>query len=210
MTQTICRMYSNLAQAEKAVEDLKRKNYQHVHLITGTVSGDSESGAGNVSYDSILSAIMKAHIWKKHASVYADRVSRGNTLITVHAPFGTARDAIATMAKYDPIDSGVPDVKFDAPVWNESTPMSCALQMPVLMKTRLPFAKVWNVPSISAKPTPMSTLCHMLPLAKPATSFSSKIGMPLLANSAPSFSAKFGLPLLSNASKSTRVPQRPR
>lgn len=196
MTQTISRMYATHAQAKQAFDEFKELGYEDVHLFAGAQPGGEGSQAPTPSRDSILSALTRAYILKQHASIYADRISTGSSLVTVHALFGTALKARQVLDGLDPIDSGVPDPVYPSYAWDQATPFSSALQLPVLTKTKLPFEKMWNLPSVTRRPSFFSNLFGLPLLSKAATPFSRSAGWPLLSRLPTPFSSKLGMPLL--------------
>jgi BCD family chlorophyll transporter-like MFS transporter len=180
MTQTISRMFASHEQATGAVAALKENAYEYVFLVSRPeATGADATGA---SRDSIVAAIMKSYVLKAHAEIYAEGVSRGGSLVTVHAPWGTAVNAIAIMDRYDPIDSGITETRTPLRPWDEAAPLSSALQMPVLLDDKATYSGFWNV----------------LPLLTERGSYCSWFGLPLLANGGATVSESLGLPLISD------------
>ena len=196
MTQTISRMYSSSAQATKAFEDLKKLGYQNVHMFSAPVTGVDGAAAHGSPVKEIAAAMMKAHILKHEAQVFAERVSKGASLVTVHALFGTALDARTALDSHGAIDSGVAEPDHTGHLWDEKTPVSSALRMPVLSDNKLPFEKMWGVRSITNGPSYVSSCLGFPMLSKPGTPFSSAMGRQLLSNNKTPFSTRLGLPLL--------------
>lgn len=194
MTQTINRMFGSYAQASKAAEDLKANNHHAVHVVSR--SGGPDAGADS-SHTAITNSIMKSYVWKPHAKVLAEAVSKGGTLVTVHAPFGLAREAMDIMANHDPIDSGLPDRKYPSRPWDDAVPMSSALQLPTLIQQKTPISMICNVPAVTKKPFSLTACLGMPMLSNNATPLSSKFGWDLLSSVATPLSSKFGWPLLS-------------
>jgi hypothetical protein len=190
MTQTISRMYSSHETAQEAVTALKANFFQDVYLVSGTDGTASTDGADALegapsatakSLDEITGEIMQGYVLKAHAQVYAAGVSRGGTLVTVHVPFGTGVRATAILDSHAPIESGVREEHATTMLWDEATPMSCALQMPVLIDEASAFNGFWNV----------------LPLLSKSSAPSSCLGLKLLLDSNASLSATLGMKLLS-------------
>jgi hypothetical protein len=201
MTQTISRMYASKAQAAKAVEDLKKLGCNTVHLFSapepsGEMNGDGAKVHTPPPVAGIEAAMLKAHLLKHEAKVYAERVSKGAALVTAHALFGTALDVRDALDSHGPIDSGVPDVKDPAFLWDERTPMSSALRMRVLSEHSLPFERMWGVPSVTKGAAYFSSCLGMPMLSKPGTPFSSALGRNTLSSNKTPFSSRLGLPLL--------------
>lgn len=209
MTQTINRMYGTRIQGMRAADALRARGYKDVHVFDGTTpdqpSSDQEGTAASApagrSAASILADMHKAYILDQHARVYADRVSLGGTLVTVHALFGTAYEATNVLDSFDPIDSGVPEPVFESYAWNEKIPFSSALQIKTLTKTKLPFEKMWNVPSVTRKPTFLSELLGFSLLTSSTTPFSDLLGLTLLSRDATPLSSQLGLRLLVKGTK---------
>jgi hypothetical protein len=195
MTQTITRMYSNHDQAARALAEIKDYGYTHAHLVSAT--------GGEHTHESVVKRLMDAYVWKNHAEVYAKGIRDGGALVVVHAPFGAANDAQVILDKHDPIDSGLQEKTRRSIAWDEKTPMSSILQMPVLAKNKLPMSKIWNVPAILPTATKFSSRLGMKMLSLEKAPLSSKIGMPLLSRNPTPLSSRFGLPLLSKGLKLT-------
>jgi hypothetical protein len=192
MTQTISRMYGAYDTAARAVEDLKKYGYRHIHVV----STSGGSGVADTSHNGIVKALTDGYIWKPHAVEYAKRISQGGSLVSVHAPWATGRRAIKILDSHGPVDSGVTEPKTPSVAWDDATPMSSALQMPVLMEQKTPMSAIWNVPAVLKNPTKISACLGMPMLSKQIAPLSSWIGMSLLSKSATPLSSRFGLPLL--------------
>jgi hypothetical protein len=195
MTQTISRMYASHEHAARALAEIKDYGYTHAHLVS--------AAGGDNAHESVVDRLMDAYVWKNHAEVYAKGIREGGALVVVHAPFGAANDAEVILDKYDPIDSGLPEKARRSVAWDEKTPMSSIMQMPVLAKNKLPMTKIWNVPALTSKPTKISSRFGMKMLSPEKAPLSSKIGMPLLSRNPTPLSSRFGLPLLSKGLKLT-------
>lgn len=204
MTQTICRIYATKAQGLKAADELKSRGFKDVHVFSGAAPVQEAAGEGEAapapagpSVASLVQSMRDAFILDSHARVYADRVSKGGTLVCVHALFGKALQATKLLDKFSPIESGVPDARTDWVDWDERTPLSSALQFKTLTETKLPFETIWNVASIISRPTLFSNWIG-LPVLSRGTSFSSLLGLSLLSRSSTPLSSQLGLPLLTN------------
>ncbi len=194
--QIISRMYAAPYQAKMAFDELKAKGYQTVFLFDTPRAADGQ-GPGHSRAETI-EAMAKAYILKSHAAVYADKLATAGGLVTVHAPFGTAKLAEAVLKSHDPIDSGVPDPEFPSYAWDPATPFSSAFQMPVLSKTTRPFEAVCGVPSLLPKVKHLSVFPL---LSSGRTPFSSAFGLRTLTSSSTPFSSLLGLPLLTRKAK---------
>lgn len=195
MSQTISRMYKTPGEAVSAKAALEEEDYSDVHLVSGDSVG--------ASIDEIVAAIIKGYVLKSHARVYAEGISKGGSLVTVHAPFGGAARAMRILDKFSPIDSGISEPESHVMEWDEATPMSCILQMPVLLEDPAPFSRFWNVPPLSSGSFALSSLFGM-PLLTKAAPRSSSFGIPLLIGNAAPLSSLLGLPTISRQRSAPR------
>ena len=194
MSQTISRMYDSHERAASAVAALENEDYSDVHMVAGT---------GEESMDSVVASIMQGNVLKSNAKIYAKGVSQGNTLVTVHAPFGSAAKAIRILDKFGPIYSGVSEPEYRAMTWDDATPMSCMLQMPVLMDSAAPFSRFWNLPALVSGSGSLSSLFGM-PLLTGATARATSFGLPLLSSNPAPLSSLLHIPTLSRGRSSRR------
>jgi hypothetical protein len=183
MSQTINRMYGSYEDAKAAFAELAKNRYKDIHLVGyGT-------DAAAPAIDDIVASIMSGYVVRAEAKIYAQGVQKGGSLVTVHAPFGTARKALWIMDKYGPIESGIPDTVFASRSWDEATPISSALNVPVLLDDTASFSAFWNLPLLMTKP-------YVPKFTQSANPFSSIFGMPVLSKNATIFSSFLRLPVL--------------
>ena len=188
MTQTINRMFDSAETANTVLDDLKNSNLRDAYLV---------SPQDDDTLDLVVDKIMKSMVWKPHARVLAKGVLEGGSLVTVHAPFGRAREALELMAAHAPIESGLPDQTYPSMPWDERIPFSSALQWPVTAKTKLPISVILNVPAVLKRPVNISALLGLPMLSPGKTPLSSKFGLQILSPNATPLSSTFGLALLS-------------
>jgi hypothetical protein len=189
MTQTISRMYEFPEQAAQAKAALKRADYPNVHLV-------SAAGMSDAPFDDIVAAIARGNVLIADARIYAAGIAKGGSLVTVHTQFGSAIDAIRILDRFEPIDSGIPEPESHASLWNEATPISSILRLPVLINEAAPYSTFWNMPALADPSFSLSKLFG-LPLLKNFGARSTSFGLPLLKPFGPR-STSFGLPLLSD------------
>jgi hypothetical protein len=194
MSQTISRMYKTPAQAASAKAALEDENYSNVHLVSADSAG--------ASLDDIVAAITRGYVLKSHARVYAEGIRKGGSLVTVHAPFGGAARATRILGKFSPVESGMSEPESHVMLWDDATPMSCVLQMPVLLDDAAPFSRFWNVPTLSGGSFSLSSLFGM-PLLTAAAPRSTSFGIPLLSNNPAPLSSLLHIPTISRQ-RSTR------
>jgi len=212
MTQTIDRMYPSAEVANEAVKKLTSLGFRihDMHLVTPAAAdqGDTE----DTKLEAVMAAIMKGMVPKAKARIFAVGVYRGGSLVTVHAPFGYAQLAIDTLDSFGPIDSGYVEPVEPAPVWNEATPLSSALQMPLLSNDPTPFETFFGVPTLartgmmlsrwfglpmlSDNAAPFSSMLGLTTRLADATPLSSRLGLRVLSSNPTPFSSMFNLPLL--------------
>lgn len=167
---------------------LEEENYSEVHLVLGD--------SANASIDEIVAAIIKGNVLKSDARVYAAGISKGGSLVTVHAPFGGADRAVRILGKFSPVESGISEPESKLMLWDEATPMSCILQIPVLMQDPVPFSSFWNVSPLSDGSFSLSSLLG-IPLLTKGASRSSSFGVPLLSSNATPLSSLLRIPTIS-------------
>jgi hypothetical protein len=188
MSQTICRIYKTPEQAARAKAALEDEDYSDVHLVSAANAG--------TPIDDIVAAITAGRVLRSDARIYAERISKGGSLVTVHAPFSGGARAARILGKFAPIDSGISEPENRLMPWDEATPMSCILQMPVLLQDAAPFSRFWNVAPLARNSFSLSGLFG-LPLLTEAVSRSSSFGIPLLSNNPAPLSSLLRLPTLS-------------
>jgi hypothetical protein len=150
-----------------------------------------------------IAAITKGNVLKSYARVYAEGISKGGSLVTVHAPFSGAARAARILGKFSPIESGISEPESHVMQWDEATPMSCILQIPVLLEDPAPFSRFWNVPPLSGGSFSLSSLFG-IPLLTKAASRSSSLGIPLLSSNATPLSSLLGIPTISRQRSARR------
>lgn len=196
MSQTISRMYQSHARATEAAEALR--NGREVSFAEVYVCSSQTTG-GTPSTDAIVAALVDSYVLKSHAAIYADGIRRGGALVTVHAPFGTAVTAIETLERFDPIDSGVTESSDVLPAWNDATPVSSLLNLPVLLDDSATFARFWNLPALSRTGATISSRFGLPEVSDGRGPFNGTFPLPLLSRSAAPLSSMLGLPLLTKS-----------
>jgi hypothetical protein len=186
-------MYRSAEQATAAVRQLHEEGFTPdlVDLVTASSSPASASGA-----DPVVAAIVGGYVLKRHAVVYAEAVRRGAAVVIVRAPFSYGGDAIEILDSCGPIDTGIVERVDDYAGWNEATPLSSILWMPLLTKGSSGFSSFWNLPVLTRAGR---TLCSRLgigELSASATSLSGGLGLPLLSRGAAPLSSALKIPLL--------------
>lgn len=195
MPQMIIRFYDNVGQAAKVAKHLQDEGYEHAHHF----KGETGKGAAAVAErNSLVARLMAAQMWKSHAETYAARLAKGGSLALVHAPFSMGATAINIMDSYEPVDAGLSEAQQQADLaWDDASPLSSLLQIPVLTNVKLPAEMMSGVPSLSKGKAFLSTLLGMPLLKQGVQHRNSSMGLPLLSRSATPLSSMFGMGTLS-------------
>jgi hypothetical protein len=209
MPQPIVRMFDTHENASAAVAALQRAGFTDLHSVagkgmaaksTGARKAAAAPGSASMSFDNIVALIAMGNILKSEAMGYAEGVSRGKSLVIVHPPFGRAVRAIRIMSQFNPVGSGVDEPIHRPNSWDEATPMSCALGMPVLMKDDpAPLSRFWGLSPLASNSFSLSSLLGMRLLSKSQSNWTSSFGFPLLSRPKSNWTTSFGLPLLSKS-----------
>ena len=194
MNYPVTRMYASAKQAAEAVARLQQHGFtaEQINSVTPENAGsDAEAITAKIAAGNVLQAT---------ARLYAEGIKRGASLVSVQAPFGMGGDATAVLDGFGPIDSGVAEVRDLAAAWDDATPMSSALHLPVIVKGDPTFSGFFSVKVLSRSG---ATLCSLLgiPELSRGSRQSSTFGIGLLTSSAMSLSSKLGLPLLLGSSR---------
>jgi hypothetical protein len=193
MSSMIIRIYDSAATATAAAKDLTNAGFEHVQQFKSAGGKGAMSAASRTK---LVEEMMKAHIWRSHADIYADRLATGGALVMVHAPFGAALNAAEIMDAHDPMIEGITSSsKHREYTWDEATPFSSALQIPVLTKMKLPAEEFSGVKSLSKGL--MSDFIGIELLTAGAAHKTQSMGLPLLSHSATPLSSLFGMKTLS-------------
>lgn len=190
MSQPIVRVYDSAAKAQQAIDALVLNGFG-TDLINMVAPREPAQ-----SLDDIAAAIRAGYVLKGYAKAYAGCVQRGQTVVSVRAPFGTGAMVTHLLDEAGPVDSGVPEVREAGPTWDEATPLSSALNLPVLAPANVTFSGFWQMPMVLRDGQRSQTTFPVnLKKGKNPAPLSSLLGMPLLAKNF-SFSALIGMPLV--------------
>jgi hypothetical protein len=179
MTQTISRLYGSRSNATAAVEALKSSGFDTVHMVT-------EAGEG---------AVAAAGVPTAHAPVYAEGVARGETLVSVQAPFGFANAATEILDRHEPIRTDLPDHGYEPPPRDPAAPLSSAWGWPVLSSNPTPLSSFLHWPTLCMRRSPPKSDSALVDDPAP---LSGKIGMQVLSDEPAPLSKRFGWRLLSD------------
>jgi hypothetical protein len=188
MSEIISRMFNSFERATEAANAVR--NFRFLRFPDTFVvgpHGPSASGSEPLSTDAIEALLLKAYVLK--------RIRRGGTLVTVHAPFGTAVDATNILDEYGPIDSGVANSTDRLPRWDDAAPLSSMLHM----STHAPFSSAFPLLLKSGATT--SSALGLGEISRSAAPLSASLGLPLLSSNPAPLSSMLGLPLIRKSGK---------
>ena len=201
MTQTISRIYDNAEKAEAAVKELKRVGFAD-HAVSVVAPMHSAEAA--------LPAITGSGVIASHATVYADALARGETLVSVRAPFGFAATATTILEKHRPTETGLGEQGYEQPPPDPAAPLSSALGWSVLSDNPTPLSSALGLSTLSKNqrkqvrddelidnPAPLSRAFGLKLLSDRAAPLSSKFGWKLLSDNPAPLSSKLGMSPLS-------------
>lgn len=195
MSQKIIRIYDSASQGDSAAKRLQDRGFENVFYFTGPTGKKAASAADR---SNLVSELMNAHIWKGHAEAYADRLSKGGSLVAVYAPFGTARRVGAILDKYEPVDVGFEEAEQKPDLlWDDAAPLSSILWLPVLTDIKLPAELLSGVPSLTEGKAFLSTILGLSLLKEGVQHATSSWGLPLLSKSPTPLSSASGMAVLS-------------
>jgi hypothetical protein len=195
MPQKIVRIYGSAAQGSKAAAHLRDLGFEHVFQFSGPASTTSSSSVRGA----LITDMMNAQLLKNHAETYANRLTNGQSLVLVHAPFGSSNNATEAMDGFEPIDVGISETNFP-PVyqWDDAAPLSSALQIPVLTETRLVAETLTGVSSLTRGKAFLSDLYGIPLLSRGSADQTNSMGFPMLSQNAALLSSALGFRTISN------------
>ena len=198
MADIITRVYGSHENAVAAVNELKTYRFEDTDITVVSYLGGYKTGANAAAaeFNEIVGAVAAGFIPKAEAAIYALSIVRGATLVTVRAPFGTAGRATAILDSFDPIETGVPPKEYK-PLrqWDEATPASSFLSLPVLVDDTATLSAVLGVPILLERGRTVFSALRIPELLNA----SNLLGIPALIKGTPALTALIGLPVLTDA-----------
>ena len=181
MTQIITGVFGDPATGPAAAAALKKRGFgeDQVRVVAG--AGD----------EGVLASLIGNGLTQAEAAACAGAVSRGGSVVSVAAPFGSANLATHVLNSFDA------GKLFSAPVTDadesaDPAPFSSIFGWNLLSKGAAPFSGLFDLPVLSKKQSPAVNLLNSAP-----SPFSRSLGLPTLSRNPAPFSSLFKLPLLS-------------
>lgn len=187
MSHEITRMFASTADAKSAAADLAEDGFNDVHIVTPPT--------GDTPLSAIAAQIAQGRVLLADARIYAKGVAAGGTLLTVHAPFGSGVQATRIIEAYNTIPSGKVEPGLP-PMWDDATPFSCVMHMPVLMEDPAIASRYIGVPVLAGSDCSLSSMIGMPLLTSGNKGDRGLSGLPYLSSKAAPLSSMLGLPLL--------------
>lgn len=217
MAHAISRIYATKADADAAIEDLQKGGFKPEEIFVveppaGQLAAFSSDRRAVVNQ--IADAIAKACIVKREAAVYAEHVAKGGVFVTVHAPFGVGRKATNLLDDHDPVDAGVEAPAHPRARYDEATPLSSTLRLPLLSSNPTPCGAVLGLPSVLSAdafrsvtvfhaPAPLSNLLGLPVMAANGETTSAMLRLPTVTTTGAPTSSSLGIPCVTAKGRPT-------
>jgi BCD family chlorophyll transporter-like MFS transporter len=167
----LSRLYDTEADAKAATAAL---------LEAGFREGDFEIVTADAKGWISPETLMAKEVAKRNAAAYAASLRAGKFLVLVNPLLGFAEPATAVLAAPRGAETAKAEVSFEGTGWDESTPISSALFLPVLSKDPTPFGTFWNVPTLLKKYWFFSDIFGGKLLSRKPSPLSDRLGLKVL------------------------------
>jgi hypothetical protein len=192
MSHEITRMFASHADAKSAAADLAEDGFNDVHIVAPPT--------GDVPLSAIAAQIAQGRVLLADARIYAKGVAAGGTLLTVHAPFASGMKATSIIDAYKTIPTGMPEPVME-PMWDDATPFSSVIHMPVLSDDPTPATRYMGVPALTGSGYSASGMLGLPLLSGGSSMGDGRWGLPFLSSKAAPLSSMLGLPLLRDSKR---------
>jgi hypothetical protein len=218
MPNLIARLYDSPATAKAAATELETRGgfaTESIQLVSAPsptpVEDGLEGNAPPTPTGSFLAEVEKTGIPTVHAKVYAAGVERGQGLLVVDPPFGSARAAMAILDKFAPVEVDAPEVHTyplspatgagaatgkSGPIWRNPAPLSTWLGWRVLSSDPTPLSNYFGWRVLKPQPAHSPTLEKIKQQSADAAPLSKKLGWQTLIDNPTPLSAKAGWKVL--------------
>jgi hypothetical protein len=183
----ISRIFDSHDDAMAAIADLKQAGYWEEEVRTVARS------AGEVTVD----GLMRQGVARSRARLYVDRLNAGATLVLVDAPFGMAGGAMSVLERAHGGEAAPVEAIYEGSNRDPATPLSSALNLPVLSHNAAPLSRWLGIPVLSASQRPKASVFGLPFLLHSAAPLSRWLGMRVLSRNPAPLSSLLGIPLLS-------------
>jgi hypothetical protein len=209
MTTPIVRMYETQKKARDAAGKLRKGGFHDDSILLMTPPKGEAVAPG-----ALEGAVTAGFVPANQASVYAEGLQNGRSLVAVRAPFGSGQVATNILESCGPVETGLErPAEPEIPWIDDAMPFSAALRFGAIWSGQAaPFSRLLGIPTQSRARTFEDKYPE---LTNPDWTFSSKIGFDLLSHkpspasvlfgvkslldqpTGPTWTRSFGLPLLS-------------
>jgi hypothetical protein len=166
MPVTVSRIYDTSEKAETAANELKKYSFSAENINVVTPNDNNPEAA-----------LTRGGISHERAKVYAEAVSRGESVVTVLPTFGKAAKAAEILDSFGPVETHISDVPDSVERGRTAGPRATGSSDPA---TPLSSATGWKV--LSHDPTPLSSKFGWKVLLKNPAPLSSWLGWRVLSD----------------------------
>jgi len=186
MIYALVRLYATPDVAAKAYALLEEyelsKEENFINMVTPATA---------TTVDGLAAAIRDGgRVLASDAKIYAQSVAAGNSLVSLHPPFGSGRIYEELLDELNPVESPVVD-EIEKPVWDDAAPFSSGFGFPVISKPNNYL--FMGLPAIAKSGATTSSFLGLGELTNPHLSV---FGTPQISRNPGPFSGLFRLPLL--------------
>ncbi|MEM9590076.1 MAG: hypothetical protein AAF967_01910 [Pseudomonadota bacterium] len=197
---TYVRIYATEGGANNAVARLGRAGFSKSNIFLPSLAAGKES-------DTVHAAVEDGTLPEAQSKICIRSLKEGRSLVSVQAPFGRGKAALASLESADTVYS---DKLSRYTTDDDPAPFSELLGLPVLsnvesstqlLNSDWSFSSIFGIRLLSKNPTPLSSLLGLPVLLKPKRNWNWSFGLPLLINNATPLSSLFGIPTLIKTDK---------
>lgn len=181
MTETISRIYQVRENADAAAAELKKAGFadRAINVVASAEAPDEQ----------VLAQIRQGGVVAAHADVYAERIKRGETLVSVQAQFGCGGWATEILEKHSPADTGLAEQGYEKAPPDPAAPLSSAYGWRVLINNPAPLSSSLGLPVLFTRRPPRKPNSELVDNSAP---FSKLIGQPVLIDRPAILSSRLG------------------
>ncbi len=201
---TYVRIYASEGGANAAVARLARAGFRKSNIFLPSLAAGKE-------IDTVHAAVEDGTLPEAQSKICIRSLKEGHSLVSVEAPFGRGKAALATMESADTVYS---DKLSRYTADDDPAPFSELLGLPVLsnvesstqlLNSDWSLSSVFGIRLLSKNSTPLSSFFGLPVLSKPKRNWNRSFGLPLLSKNATPLSSLFGIPTLIKPEKDWRT-----